>query len=266
MTTLKLQPLTAQGLRAQARVGLFTTPTAGLAPGKVQVNLVSLPQRYAFDFLLFCQRNPKALPLVEVLEAGQFESRYALGSDVRRDLPRYQVFRNGGAAEQLEDARALWAGDFVTFLIGCSFTFETALTRAGLELRHIEEGRNVPMYQTSHPTQPVGPFAGPLVVSMRPLSAAQVAHAAAITARYPLAHGAPIHVGNPHLLGIAALERPDFGEAVTIHPGELAVFWACGVTSQRALERAGIPLAVTHAPGHMLVLDVGDDELSLERL
>jgi uncharacterized protein YcsI (UPF0317 family) len=257
--------LEARALRTSARAGTFTAPTAGHAPGKVQCNMVALPQKYAFDFLLFAQRNPKAMPLVEVLEAGQYESRYAAQSDVRRDVPLYHVFRDGVRSEHVQDARALWQNDFVTFLIGCSFTFE-AMTRANLEVRHVNEKRNVPMYRTTRQTQAAGVFSGPLVVSMRPLPAADVAKTAALTARFPMAHGAPVHMGDPLALGIESLERPDFGDAVTVYPNELPIFWACGVTPQLALERAGIPLAITHAPGHMLVLDVGDDELALERI
>jgi uncharacterized protein YcsI (UPF0317 family) len=203
---------------------------------------------------------------VEVLEAGQYESRYAAQSDVRRDVPLYHVFRDGVRSEHVQDARALWQNDFVTFLIGCSFTFEAAMTRANLEVRHVNEKRNVPMYRTTRQTQAAGVFSGPLVVSMRPLPAADVAKTAALTARFPMAHGAPVHMGDPLALGIESLERPDFGDAVTVYPNELPIFWACGVTPQLALERAGIPLAITHAPGHMLVLDVGDDELALERI
>ena len=261
-----METLDAATLRQQARAGRFAAPTAGQAPGKLQANLVALPERNAFDFLLYVTRNPKPMPLIEVLEAGRYESRHARGSDVRTDVPRYRVFRHGQCAGEIADAREVWRPDLVTFLIGCSFTFETAMLRAGIPVRHIEHGRNVPMYRTNRATTPAGIFGGPMVVSMRPVAAGLVARVAALTARYPLAHGVPIHVGAPKALGIEELARVDFGEAVSVEQGEVPVFWACGVTPQLALETARVELAITHAPGHMFVTDAGDETANLEAL
>jgi uncharacterized protein YcsI (UPF0317 family) len=194
--------------------------------------------------------------LLEVLDPGQVEPRSAPRADIRSDLPRYRVFRDGRLAEELADVTALWREDLVSFLIGCSFSFEAPLLQAGLEIRHLSEGRNVPMYRTNRATVPAGPFRGPLVVSMRPFAPGEVARAVEITGRLPQVHGAPVHVGEPAALGIADLSRPDYGDPVTVQPGELPVFWACGVTPQAALLQASLPFAITHAPGHMFITDL----------
>jgi uncharacterized protein YcsI (UPF0317 family) len=253
---------TAPSLRAAIRAGQFTGPTAGQAPGYVQTNLVILPAADAEDFARFCRENDRPCPLVEQTAAGQFEPhRSAPGADLRTDVPRYRVFRQGVLeAGEPSDIRDLWRDDFVGFLIGCSFTFETALVNAGLGVRHIEEGRNVPMFRTSVPCRPAGRFSGPLVVSMRPYLPEQVEQVIEITSRYPTMHGAPIHIGDPSLLGIADLARPDFGDAVTIREGEVPVFWACGVTPQLALAAARPELAITHSPGCMFVTDLKDSD------
>jgi uncharacterized protein YcsI (UPF0317 family) len=245
----------AQARRA-IRSGEWDRPTAGVASAYAQANLVALPREHAFDFLCFCQRNPRPCPLLEVLDPGRVEPRSAPGADLRTDLPRYRVFRDGRLAEELDDVSSLWREDLVSFLIGCSFSFEAPLLQAGLEVRHLSEGRNVPMYRTNRATVPAGPFRGPLVVSMRPFAPSDVARAVEITARLPQVHGAPIHVGEPAALGIADLSRPDYGDPVTVKAGELPVFWACGVTPQAALLQARLPFAITHAPGHMLITDL----------
>lgn len=251
--------LDAGELRRQARLGKFTSHTAGQAPGRLQLNMVAVPEDYAFHMLLLAHRNPKPMPLVEVLEAGRSESRFAAGSDVRRDIPRYRVWKGGELAGEVTDAREAWRPDLVTFLIGCSFTFETAMRRAGVPVRHVEQDRNVPMYRTDLPLEPAGPLSGNLIVSMRPVPAALVARTVAVTARYPKAHGAPIHVGDPAAIGIRDLTQPDFGDAVSIRDGEVPVFWGCGVTPQLVLRSAAVPLAITHAPGHMFVTDAADE-------
>lgn len=256
----------SETIRHEARSALFTGPTAGHAPGMLQLNLVALPKRYAFDFLLFAQRNPKPVPMVEVLEAGRYESRYAPGSDVRSDLPRYRIFMDGHPAGEVLDAREAWREDFITFLIGCSFTFEAALERADIPVRHVEEAKNVPMYITNRATESAGLFSGPLVVSMRPIPTEELVRVTTVTARYPRAHGAPLHIGDPAALGILSLDHPDFGQAVTIKGGEVPVFWGCGVTPQLALQQAKVPLAVTHAPGHMFVTDTKEEIVGLEVL
>ncbi len=248
--------LSAADARRAIREGAWRGPTAGLAAAYAQANLVVLPREHAFDFLLYCQRNPKPCPLLEVLDPGAVEPACAPGADLRTDLPRYRVWRDGRLEGEPTDVRDLWRDDLVSFLIGCSFSFEAPLLAAGLEVRHLSEGRNVPMYRTARPTRPAGPFRGPLVVSMRPFSPADVVRAVEVTARLPQVHGAPVHVGEPAALGIADLGRPDYGDPVTIRPGELPVFWACGVTPQAALLEARLPFAITHAPGHMFVTDL----------
>ncbi|HJT34616.1 MAG TPA: putative hydro-lyase [Pirellulales bacterium] len=251
----------AARLRAAIRSGKHTGPTAGLAPGFAQANVVILPARDAADFAEFCRLNPRPCPLIEQLEPGDPEPRRsAPGADLRTDVPRYRVFRSGKAEpREPTDIRELWRGDLVGFLLGCSFTFEAALIAAGLPVRHIEQHRNVPMYRTNIACAPAGRFAGPLVVSMRPYRPEQIARVREITAQYPTMHGAPVHAGDAAAIGVADLMRPDFGDAVTIEPGELPVFWACGVTPQLALAAARPELTITHSPGCMFVTDLRDD-------
>jgi uncharacterized protein YcsI (UPF0317 family) len=253
---------TGAEVRQAARNGQLDRPTPGLALGFVQANLVVVPRALAFDFLLFCQRNPKPCPLLDVTEPGSPEPVLAApGADVRTDVPRYRVYRGGDLAEEPGDIGKHWREDSVAFLIGCSFTFENALLQAGVPLRHIEQGVNVPMYRTSIPCRPAGVFRGPLVVSMRPLTPAQAVTATRICARFPRAHGTPIHFGDPSAIGIRNIDRPDFGDAVEIRPGEVPVFWACGVTPQAVAMEAKPPLLLTHKPGHMFLTDLRDTEL-----
>jgi uncharacterized protein YcsI (UPF0317 family) len=249
-------------LREACRAGRWDRPTAGLADGFVQANLMAVPREAAFDFLLFCQRNPKPCPVVEVVEAGRVEPVCAAGADLRSDLPRYRVYRDGRLAGEPTDVRDLWSEDLVAFLIGCSFSFEEALAAAGVPLRHVESCSNVPMYRTAIPAAPAGRFRGPLVVSMRPIPAALVPLAVQVTARYERVHGAPVHVGAPEALGIADLARPDFGDPVEVRPGEISVFWACGVTPQAAALASRLPFCITHAPGHMFVTDLRNSALA----
>ncbi|MGD9720326.1 MAG: putative hydro-lyase [Pirellulales bacterium] len=253
----------AAELRAAIRAGRWTGPTAGLARGHVQANVVILPAVDAADFAEFCRLNPRPCPLLEQTQPGDPEPRAAApGADLRSDVPRYRVFRHGQAElAEPTDVRHLWRDDFVGFLLGCSFSFENALLQAGLGVRHIEQGRNVPMYRTSRLCEPAGRFAGHLVVSMRPYRPEQIDRVIEITGRFVTQHGAPIHVGDPRELGIADLTRPDFGDSVTIRAGEVAAFWACGVTPQLALESARCELAVTHSPGCMFVTDWQDSSL-----
>ncbi|GAA5143543.1 putative hydro-lyase [Nocardioides marinquilinus] len=253
-TTLGATPGEA---RAEFRAGLVT-PTAGWCAGRTQANLVVLPRDWAWDFLLFAQRNPAPCPVLEVTEPGQVEPLLAPGADLRTDLPRYRVWRDGELVDEPTDVVDLWRDDLVSFLVGCSFTFEAGLTEAGVPLRHVEQGRNVSMYRTNRACRPAGRLSGPLVVSMRPVPADLVATAVSVTARMPAVHGAPVHVGDPAGLGIDDLARPDHGEAVDAAPGDVPVFWACGVTPQEALISSRPPFAITHAPGHMLVTDSRD--------
>jgi uncharacterized protein YcsI (UPF0317 family) len=250
-------------VRRQIREGKWRRPTAGLAPGFVQANLVILPQNLAFDFLLFAQRNPKPCPVIEVTDVGSPEPKVsAPGADLRTDVPRYCIYRDGTLSEEVTDLRSVWRDDVVSFLLGCSFTFESALLQAGVPVRHIEEQRNVPMFVTNIPCRPAGLFRGPLVVTLRPIPAALVARAVQITGRYPGVHGSPVHIGDPAAIGIRDLGRPDFGDAVTIHAGEIPVFWACGVTPQAVAMQAKPALMLTHAPGHMFITDLRNEELA----
>jgi uncharacterized protein YcsI (UPF0317 family) len=259
---MDLTHATGAAVRAACRAGTLSGPTPGLAMGYVQANLVIVPKEFAFDFLLFCHRNPKPCPLLDVTEPGDPEPRLvAPGADVRTDLPAYRVWRDGQLVAEPTDIKSLWRDDFVSFIIGCSFTFENALLQAGLPVRHIEQGLNVPMYRTNRPCRSAGRFAGPLVVSMRPMSPEQAVAATRICSRFPRAHGEPVHFGDPAAIGIADLSRPDYGDAVELRPGEAPVFWACGVTPQAALMQAKLPLAITHKPGHMFLTDILDAEL-----
>lgn len=259
MGDVKAADLTPAQARALFRAGTVT-PTSGYSRGHAQANLLALPKEDAFDFLLFAQRNPKPCPLLGVLEPGQVSSALLRGGDIRTDIPSYRLFRDGELVDEAPDATAWWRDDLVSFLIGCSFTFESALLDNGVPVAHITQGRNVPMYRTTIDTVPAGRFAGPLVVSMRPVPADRVADAVRITSRYPAVHGAPVHVGDPGAIGIHDLSAPDFGESVAVAEGEIPVFWACGVTPQAVVMSSRPALAISHSPGHMLITDARDLE------
>ena len=243
-------------LRSACRRGEFQGPTTGHAAGRIQANLMIVPQAQAFDFLLFCQRNPKPCPLIEVLAPGALEPLCAPGASIATDVPGYRVYRDGALAEERGEVASLWRDDFVAFLIGCSFSFESAVQEAGVRLRHIDQGRNVAMYHTSIACVPAGIFSGEMVVSMRPIRSRDVARVVEISARLPIAHGAPVHVGNPAALGVADLAAPDYGDPVDVMDDEVPVFWACGVTPQWIAQRSRLPLCITHAPGKMFVTDL----------
>ena len=264
MTTFDPAGLTPAQARAMIRRGEITGPTTGFCAGYAQGNLVVLPKALAWDFLLFCQRNPKACPLLEVADAGERSfARFAPGSDIAKDIPRYRVYKDGVLTEEPTDVSAYFAEreDLVSFLIGCSFSFESALLEADIPVRQIEEGVNVPMYNTNIPCQSAGVFHGNMVVSMRPIPYRQVPAAVAITAGMPRVHGAPVQIGAPEAIGITDLAHPDFGDAVTIRPGEVPVFWPCGVTPQAAVMASKPAFCITHAPGHMFLTDVKNTAL-----
>ncbi len=248
--------------RLAIRAGKWRGHTSGIAPNHVQGNVAILPEALANDFLRFCQRNPKSCPLLAVSEPGN-PHLPGLGADldIRTDVAGYRVWRDGALVEEPGDILSLWRDDLVAFVIGCSFSFEQGLIDAGIPLRHVLEGRNVAMYRTNIPTTPTGPFHGPMVVSMRPMTAANAIKAVQVTARMPTVHGAPIHLGDPALIGIADLQKPDFGDAVDILPNEIPVFWACGVTPQSVVMEARPEFCITHAPGKMLVTDLLDRDL-----
>lgn len=244
-------------VRAAIRAGDYRSHTAGLGAGYLQSNLAILPERAALDFMRFCQRNPKPCPLSGVSDTGD-PMMFTLGRDIdiRTDVPAYNIYRDGKLADTVFDIRDTWQDDFVAFALGCSFTFENALMRAGIDMWHIANDRTVPMFRSGIDTVPAGPFAGKMVVSMRAIPVDRVAEATEISGRYPLAHGAPVHVGDPAAIGIADLDRPDWGDPSPMPEGHVPVFWACGVTPQVALEKAGLPICITHKPGSMLITDV----------
>jgi uncharacterized protein YcsI (UPF0317 family) len=259
-----ISQLTPKEIRTLIRRAKWDKPTAGMAMGYAQANLVILPQKYAFDFLLFCQRNPKPCPLLEVLEPGKYRTEFlSSDADIRTDIPRYHIYRKGKLEAIVKEIRSLWKKDFVTFLIGCSFSFEEALLRSKISIRHIEENKNVSMYITHIPCKSAGVFQGPMVVSMRPIAPDQIVKAVQITSRYASVHGGPIHIGDPLAIGIKYFKKPDFGDPVTIKEGEIPVFWACGVTPQAVVMKAKPDLCITHAPGHMFISDILNEELAV---
>lgn len=253
---------TPRQLRALIRAGEWRSPTAGLAPGYTQANVAIVPRALAYDFLLFCQRNPQPCPLLEVLDAGDGEPReLAPGADLRTDVPLYRVYRNGELSDETDTLSDYWRDDLVSFLLGCSFTFEHPLLAAGIPLKHWELGCNVPMYITNRPCKPAGCFQGPMVVSMRPIPQSQVVRTVQITSRFPAVHGAPVHVGDPAALGIDDLQKPHFGDPLPLAADEVPVFWACGVTPQAVMMQTRPEIALTHAPGHMFITDRRERDL-----
>lgn len=264
LTTMTQAHQTPAAVRAAIREGKWRRPTSGLALGHVQANMIILPREWAFDFLLYATRNPKPCPILDVTEPGDPEPRsIAPGADVRTDLPKYRVWRDGELVDEPDQILSLWRDDLVAFMIGCSFSFEGALLDAGISIRHMDEGVNVPMYLTNVPCVPAGRFSGNVVMSMRPVPHEQVSKAVMCTARFPAVHGAPMHIGSPEVIGVMDLARPDFGDAVTINEGETPVFWACGVTPQAAVMRSKPPFAITHAPGHMFIADKRDADYAV---
>lgn len=254
--------MTPREARMKIRNGEITTQTSGMCNGYAQANLCILPKKYAYDFLLFASRNPTSCPILEVLDEGSRYTRYmADHADIATDIPKYRIYQNGVLTEEVTDISAYWQDDFVSFLIGCSFSFEGELLDAEVPIRHIEQGRNVPMFLTNILCEPAGIFHGNMVVSMRPIPYGQVVRAVTATAAMPKVHGAPVHIGDPALIGIADITKPDFGDSVEIHAGDVPVFWPCGVTPQAAIMAAKPELAITHAPGHMFLTDVRNSVL-----
>ena len=254
--TLKSQLILPSMLRSLCRRGEFSGATSGIADGYVQANMMILPREDAFDFLLFCQRNRKACPLVEVLEPGVFTPQCAPDADIRSDLPGYRLFENGELVQEVSDISPFWRDDLVTFLIGCSFSFESALIAAGIPLRHVENNTNVAMFKTNIPCESAGRFHGNLVVSMRAVKSRDVARAVEISGRFPQVHGAPVHIGHPESIGICNLAAPDFGDTIAVHDDELPVFWACGVTPQNVVQSSRTPFCISHSPGKMFITDL----------
>ncbi len=258
-------PQTGQALREAVRSGRFRQPTSGVAPDYVQTNVAILPKADAFDFLLFCQRNPRPCPLIEVIEAGRTEAvQSAPGSDIRTDVPLYRVYRRGELVDEPADLLSIWEDDFVTFLLGCSFTFEHALLRNGIRLPYFGTDKGVSMFVTNVETNPAGPFHGPMVVSQRWIPSDKVVRAVQATSRYPAVHGAPVHIGDPASIGVPNVLKPDFGDAWEPNsPDDVPVFWACGVTPQAVAMASKPELMITHAPGYMFVTDLKDEDLAV---
>ncbi|WP_042347831.1 putative hydro-lyase [Bacillus massiliigorillae] len=251
-------------IRELIRNNKWIKPTTGLAKGYIQANLAVLPKEQAFDFLLFAQRNPKSCPIIDVTEPGSgVPILSAPNANIKTDIPKYRVFRKGELTEELTDVTSVWDDNMVGFLIGCSFTFEEALLKNGIPIRHIEENCNVPMYQTNIQSIKAGHFEGPMVVSMRPMLEKDAIRAIQITSRFPSVHGAPVHVGKPEVIGIQNINKPDFGDAVTIKQGEIPVFWACGVTPQAVAMHVKPEIMITHAPGYMFITDLKNDQFSI---
>ncbi|KYO66976.1 putative hydro-lyase [Thermovenabulum gondwanense] len=249
--------------RKLIRDGKWQGPTCGMTLGFVQANLVILPKKYAYDFLLFSFRNPKPCPLLDVLDAGNPVPKIAKDGDIRTDIPKYRIYKNGTLFDEVTDIKEIWQDDFVSFLLGCSFTFEKALLENGIPVRHIEENKNVPMYITNIDTVPAGVFSGKMVVSMRPIPEKLVIRAVQVTSRFPAVHGAPVHIGDPVKIGIKNIEKPDFGDPVEIKENEVPVFWACGVTPQSVALSSKPDIMITHSPGHMFITDLKDEELAV---
>lgn len=261
---LKTEARTGLEARRMFRSGAFSGATHGFAPGYVQGNLAILPSTMASDFLRFCQLNPKPCPLIGMSPRPGDPSIPELGADldIRTDLPKYRVWRNGELVDEPLDIRDVWRDDLVAFVLGCSFSFEEALIEDGIELRHQACGSNVPMYRTNIPCAPSGPFRGPMVVSMRPLKPADAIRAVQITSRFPSVHGAPVHLGLPEGIGIRDIAKPDYGDAVEVKADELPVFWACGVTPQAVVAAVKPEFCITHAPGSMLISDLKNSRLA----
>lgn len=244
-------------VRKLIREGKITGPTAGMCAGYAQANLAIMPKELAYDFLLFTQRNPKSCPVLEVSDVGSRKLKYiADGADIATDIPKYRIYEHGVLTGEYTDVSKFWRDDFVSFLIGCSFSFESELLETDIPVRHIEENKNVPMYMTNIPCEPAGIFSGNMVVSMRPLPYDQVVKSVLVTGAMPKVHGAPVHIGDPSVIGIKDINKPDFGDMVTINPGEVPVFWPCGVTPQSVVMNVKPGFVITHSPGHMLITDV----------
>ncbi|MDA1188065.1 MAG: putative hydro-lyase [Chloroflexi bacterium] len=264
MATVTSLPDTPKEMRALIRDGQFRKPTSGVANGYAQANLAVLPRDLAFDFLLFCQRNSKPCPILEVIEPGKTEPKLvAPGADIRYDIPKYRIYRDGVLDDEVDDLGEHWRDDLVSFLLGCSFSFENAMMNSGIELRHIQQDTNVSMYITNIPTTPAGVFSGPMVVSMRPIPHEKVVKAVQVTSRYPSVHGAPVHIGDPAGVGIRDIGKPDFGDPTEIKAGEVPVFWACGVTPQAVAMKSKPSLMITHSPGYMFITDKRDEDYAV---
>ncbi|MFA6938471.1 MAG: putative hydro-lyase [Treponema sp.] len=262
MTDNQYKNSTPREVRKLISEGKITGQTSGMCNGYAQANLCALPKEYAYDFLLFCQRNPKPCPLLEVSDVGsKLLKTSAPGADISKEIPKYRIWTKGMVRTEVTDASSFWREDLVSFVIGCSFSFEYPLIEAGIDVRNISQNCNVPMYVTNIETERAGIFGGKLVVSMRPIPYEKIVKAVTVTARVPRVHGAPIHIGNPSAIGIQNINKPDFGDAVEIKEGEVPVFWCCGVTPQSVVMNSKPSFCITHSPGHMLITDITNASL-----
>jgi len=251
-------------IRSEIRQGKWKKPTTGLCPDYVQANLVILPKDLAFDFMIFCYRNPKPCPIIDITEVGSSIPKFAApDADIRFDVPKYKIYENGKFAEETDNIEKYWQDDFVSFLIGCSYTFEQALIKNDIPLRHIEERKIVSTYITNIKCNSSSYFHGHMVVSMRPILYSKVVRSVQITTNYPLVHGAPVHIGNPELIGIKDINKPDFGESTRIEKGEIPVFWACGVTPQVVAMESKPRIMITHSPGYMFITDLKNSTFTI---
>lgn len=267
MNQQALLSLTPAELRLIMRKNEFSSHTSGIAPGYAQANLAILNKELAYDFLLFCKRNSQACPILDATEVGSpFLGNTAKESDIRTDLPKYRIYKNGELFDEVLDIKEEWTENMVAFLIGCSFTFEHELVRNGIHLKHLTDeykDKVVPMYKTNIPCIETRHFGGPVVVSMRPIKNKDVVRAVQITSRFPNVHGAPVQIGDPEKIGIKDLMTPDFGEAIPIAEDEVPVFWACGVTPQAVAMERKPEVMITHSPGHMFITDIKEEKLSV---
>lgn len=261
---LDLASMSPKEVRELIRKGQVDRPTSGMCKGHIQGNLVIVPKDLAYDFLLFAQRNPKPCPILDVTDVGSPEPRLmAKGADLRYDIPRYRIYKHGELVDEVSDLDDYWRDDLVGFLLGCSFSFESAMLNASIPIRHIEDDHNVPMYITNLKTEPAGSFHGDMVVSMRPIPYELITRAVQATSRFPQVHGAPVHIGDPGQIGIEDINKPDFGDPSIIKEGEVPVFWACGVTPQNIAMTSKPELMITHAPGYMFICDPKDEDLAV---
>lgn len=261
---LDLANMSPKEVRALIRNGEIVQQTSGMCRGHIQANLAIVPKDLAFDFLLFAQRNPKSCPILDVTDVGDPEPKLmANGSDLRYDIPKYRIYKYGKLVDEVLNLSGYWRNDLVGFLIGCSFSFESAMLNAHIPIRHIEDKHNVPMYITNIECQPAGKFHGKMVVSMRPIPYKLIVKAVQSTSRFPQVHGAPVHIGDPSLIGIKNVNKPDFGDVSMINEGEVPVFWACGVTPQSIAMTSKPELMITHSPGYMFLCDPMDEDLAV---
>ncbi len=260
--TARYKNMKPSEVRKLIREGVIDYPTAGMCGGYAQANLIILPPEYAIDFEEFCKKNPFPCPVLEIVRGTPETHDMGEGGNICTDIPKYRIYENGVFTKEVTDASEYWKDGYVGFLIGCSFSFEETLIREGIDVRHITQGRNVPMFKVSIQTEPAGPFFGPMVCSMRPMSPENAKKAYDITVKMPNVHGAPVQIGDPEKIGVRDVMKPDYGEAVDFHEGEIPVFWPCGVTPQSVVENAKPPVAITHAPGHMFITDIINSELN----